>query len=148
MKKTWIVVADESMARILAWDQEQHILKPIETITNSAALADDANSRRGAFGRQVSGDGRVGNITISGSDNAQQWKGALFAERIAALLAESKQNGLFQSLRLSAAPRFLSQLREAFSTEIIDCVVEAGNKDLVHSSNEQLTRFFFERTIA
>lgn len=135
MKKTWIVVADQNMARFLSWNREQHLLLPIGAITSGAAPTNASYARHST------------NSLIS-AFNSKNDEGARFAYQLAVLLAEAKRKEQYDRLHLSAAPHFLNQLREVLSTEVIDSIVEAGNKNVVHLSSQELTQFFFERATA
>src|SRR5947209_5655748 len=52
MKSIWILVADESLARIFASHADSAPLVVVEELTDAAAHADRADLRRDAYGRR------------------------------------------------------------------------------------------------
>lgn len=132
MNKTWILVADEAIARVLA--VEGHGLAPVEEITDPDAHAAAAEMRRDAAGR------RGHNVTASAGEAALTQEARRFAARVAERLGQLHQAGRFEALRVVAAPRFLGHLRQAWSPQLAKAVQDEQDKDLVHAGTDELAR--------
>lgn len=137
-KTQWVVVADEAIARILAWPDRGHELQPVEELTDPTAHASGAELRRDAVGRRAAGVGR-GHATSSAGADEHQVEAEAFARRVAQRLAECLQQRRFDALHVVAAPRFLGLLRKAFSPQLAAAVGHELNKDLIHQRNGHIT---------
>lgn len=138
-RTTWIVVADEGLARILEIPGRDEDLVEIETLTFASARADAADLRRDAYGR------RAGSGTLSGSypttsagEDELHREAELFARRLAQWLAEKKRANRFDALKIAAAPRFLGLLRKALDPQVAEAVVEEYDKDLINLDRRTL----------
>ena len=80
MKKTWIVVADEAIARLLEVDGR--VLKPVEELTDPDAHAKASEMRNDAHGR------RGNSITTSAGEAELHQEGQRFARQVAQRLAQ------------------------------------------------------------
>lgn len=155
MKTIWVVVADEAIARILRWPGAGHELQPVEELTDPAAHAKGSELRDDAFGRRAgpagiaggsgSGRGRSGPSTATSDAglDEQHLEAEAFAGRVAQHLAEALQQARFDELQVVAAPRFLGLLRKAFAKTLARAVTVELDKDLIHSSNRDLTERLF-----
>ena len=134
MKTTWIVVADEAIARLLEKPEEGGDFVPVEELTDPGAHSREAEMRHGPHGR------RAGGATVSAGDSERHQHAKLFATRIAERLAEAQRQGRFHVLHLIAAPRMLGYLRPALSASVSATVASEQDKDLVQASAAELTR--------
>jgi protein required for attachment to host cells len=140
---TWVVVADEAIARILQWQPAEKVLSPVEELSDAAAHAKEADLRRDAAGR------RNGSVTESAADSASHLEAQRFARRVTDKLQEGAQNGRFDALRIVAAPRFLGQLRQAIEgTPLARLLGDTLDKDLVHESNQEIASRLFPQPSA
>lgn len=150
-KNTWVVVADEAIARILATSPQAGALESVEEITDPDAHAKGAEFRNDAEGRRSGGvargagqqGGAPQSVTSSAGQDDQHQEAERFARRVAAHLAEALQQNRFTDLKLAAAPRFLGLLRKALSPQVAELVSESLDKDLVHLDNQDITRRLF-----
>ncbi|RZI84684.1 MAG: host attachment protein [Rubrivivax sp.] len=155
MKKTWILVADEAIARVLYRPDNGGDLKNVEEITDAAAHASGSDLRRDAYGRR-SGSAPHGSgadsqhrlrgqssVTSSAGEDEQHQEAEQFAKRVADHLAEALQQQRFEALRIVAAPRFLGLLRKAMSPQLAGVVTEEIHKDLAHLDNHDITQRLF-----
>lgn len=143
MKTTWILVADEAIARILERPRKPGAaLAPVEELTDPDAHANESDMHRGPHGRRA-GPGGGGNATVSASDSERHQRAQLFAARVAQRLLACRREKRFDELRLVAAPRLLGYLRNELHSEVTDVVVESLDKDLIHESNTDLARRLF-----
>ena len=145
----WVLVADESRARILNWPGRGHDLEAVEELTDAAARADRADLRRDAYGRRGGGDLRMGgNTTSSASDDELHLEAAGFARRVAQWLADAQLKGRFEVLRIVAAPRFLGLLRKALPPAVAQRVTDDAPQDLVQLNQRELTVRLFSAEAA
>ncbi|RZL11119.1 MAG: host attachment protein [Rubrivivax sp.] len=155
MTTTWVVVADEAIARILQRPLAGRELESVEEMTDAAAHADGADLRRDAHGRRAgsatAGDRQnnahrltaVASVTASAGEDEQRQEAAGFARRVADRLAHAHQQRHFEELRIIAAPRFLGLLRQALNADVARAVREEIDKDLIHMSNRDITERLF-----
>ena len=137
MKRTWVVVADEAIARILERPEPGAELVPVEELTDPDAHAKESEMHRGPHGRRGS------QATVSAGDSERHQHAKLFAARIAERLAQHHRERRFEELHVVAAPRLLGYLRGAIETSVWSSVVGTLDKDLVKESNAELTRRLF-----
>jgi protein required for attachment to host cells len=141
---SWLLVADEGVARIFAKPRTGGDLEEVTQLTDEEAHAHRRDLRRDAYGRRAGADQRMGgNVTSSASDDELHREGAQFAGRVAQWLAQALQQKRYDDLRIAAAPRFLGQLRKALDKHVADLVVEEVGKDLTHANRRALTERFF-----
>lgn len=134
MKKTWILVADEAIARLLEVDDR--ILKPVEELTDPDAHAKAADMRHDARGR------RGNSVTTSAGEAELHQEAQRFAKEVAQRLAQHHQQGHFTALKVAAAPRFLGYLRQAWSPQVAASINDELDKDLVKADLDDLERRF------
>lgn len=144
MTTTWIVVADEGRARILAQPQRGAELQEMEELTDAAAHAREADLQRGPHGRRAhSGVGPVSSITTSAGADPLEREADLFARRVAEFLSQALQQQRFGALHIAAAPRFLGRLREHLSPQVQQTVAQEINKDLLQFKGRELAQRVF-----
>jgi protein required for attachment to host cells len=157
MTKSWIVVADEAIARILARSKNPDELESVEELTDPAAHAREADLNRDAQGRRAGSATHsarpntphrlrsTANATASAGESEKHLEAAGFARRVAEHLARARQAQRFDELRIIAAPRFLCELRKALTDDVAGCVKETLDKDLVHMTNDEIAGRLFPR---
>jgi len=124
-RTTWVVVADEALARIFEIAGNGEDMVEVETLTFASGRADGADLRRDAYGR------RAGSGTLSGSyptasagEDELHHEAELFARRVADWLLEKKRANRYETLKIAAAPRFLGLLRKMLDPQVAADVVE------------------------
>ena len=143
MQTNWLVVADEGVAHIYQWQGSDAHLQDVETLTHPSARAKGADLRRDAQGRRHAEGGRAGgSVTSSASLDEEHGEAMLFARRLGDRLAQGRQAGRFDRLRVAAAPRLLGLLRQSMTPEVANTVLEEVPKDLVHESRADLEKRF------
>lgn len=151
-KRTWVLVADEAIARILQKPESPGDLVPVEELTDPAAhasesdLRGDANGRRAGAAPQGSRQNSphrlrgTSSATASAGESELHMEAEQFARRVAAHLAEALQQNRFTALQVVAAPRFLGLLRKQFSPQVAGVVTDSLDKDFVHLTSDDITR--------
>jgi protein required for attachment to host cells len=154
---TWVVVADEAVARILTTTEATATLDRVEALTDPAAHAKEGElhvndggrrggrvSRDGGHGGPRTGSGST-SVTASAGDENRHLEARAFAKQVAAHLAAALQQKRYDALRIVAAPRFLGLLRSELDKAVKAVVVEELDKDLVHVADDEIARRLFER---
>jgi len=155
MKKTWILVADEAIARILERPEVGRELESVEELTDPLAHARTADLRRDAEGRRAGSathsarpttPHRVrssSNATASAGEGEQHLEAQQFAKRVADHLGDALRQRRFEELQVVAAPRFLGLLRKALGPDVAGVVTREVDKDYVHFENHDITSRLF-----
>lgn len=155
MKTTWIVVADEAIARIFQRQKPDEELQTVKELTDAAAHADSADMRRDAYGRRASGATpsrqntphhlrSTANITASAGEEEMHLEAEGFARRVAEYLADALQKQRYEELRIAAAPRFLGLLRKFLPSQVAGVVTEEIDKDLIHLQPREIADRMFQ----
>lgn len=133
MKTTWVLVADEAIARIFEQPPGGADLVPVEDLTDPDAHAREAEMRHDAHGR------RSGGATVSAADSERHQHAQLFAGRIAERLSDHHRQKRYDLLHILAAPRLLGYLRKALEPRLsADAIASVQDKDVVQESPSQL----------
>ncbi|MGE0798934.1 MAG: host attachment protein [Lautropia sp.] len=145
MTTTWVLVADEAIARILERPRNRRELVPVEELTDPDAHAKESELRHGPHGRRAGAAGGNGGsqATVSAGDSERHQHAQVFAARIAERLAQCHRERRFDALHVIAAPRLLGYLRQAFDATLSAAVVGTLDKDLVHESERDLAQRLF-----
>src|SRR5690606_13861890 len=99
MRTTWVVVADEGLARIFEIPGRNEDLVELETLTYAPARADAADLRRDAYGRRAGGGTLSGSyLTASAGEDELHREAELFARRLAQWMLEKKRAHAFEAL--------------------------------------------------
>lgn len=138
MKTTWVMVADEAIARVLQRERGRR-LAPVREFAHPAAHGRPTDVLRDAHGR------RAGNATVSAGtgDDVEHQEAEAFARELAAWLEQEAQAGRYDALHVAAAPRFLGLLRKALKHATAARVVKTHAKDWAQSSDAELVERFF-----
>jgi len=143
MKTTWILVADEAIARILEKPRNGSQLKPVEELTDPDAHAREGDLHNSPHGRRAGAGGANPQATVSASDSERHQHAKLFAARVAQRLLECRRDNRYDEIHIIAAPRLLGYLRKEFHSEVSNVIVDSLDKDLIHESNADLMQRLF-----
>lgn len=138
MKTTWVLVADEAIARILEQPAGGGALLPVEALTDPDAHAREREMHHSPHGRRAGGGQAQGTATVSAGDSERHQHAQRFAARIAERLADCHREQRFQALHILAAPRLLGYLRQALHPTVAAAVVSEQDKDVVQETPAQL----------
>jgi protein required for attachment to host cells len=152
---TWVVLADEGRARILARQDARSELEDVEELTDTAAHARQGALRRDAVGRRAgsgatadrggAGSQPIGHATTSAGEDPLDHEAERFARRLAEHLEQAQRTQRFGELHIAAAPRFLGRLRRQLPSAVKQSVVEELDKDLLQLDRRTLTQRLFPR---
>lgn len=139
MATNWVLVAENSRARLFEMDSPRGALRELEALAHP-----EGRQKTGAFdsdrpGRAFDSRGEGRHAMVRSVDPRQQ--GAMdFARRIAERLEQGRTAGAFEGLVLVAPPSFLGMLRKCFGEPLRKKVVREINKDLVSLGDEEIAR--------
>jgi protein required for attachment to host cells len=138
MKTTWVLVADEAIARILEQPRGGGALVPVEELTDPDAHARERDMHHAPHGRRAGGGKAQGTATVSAGDSERHQHAQVFAGRIAERLAECHREQRYQLLHILAAPRLLGYLRQALHPTVAAAVASEQDKNVVQETPAQL----------
>ena len=141
--KLWVLVADEAVAHVYQLPKPGAVLQPVHTLTDPDAHAQDADMRRDGHGKRAQMNVHPSNATTSAGLEETHQHAQVFAGTVAQWLAQERQAGRFDTLRVVAAPRFLGLLRKAFTPQVAGVISDDDNHDLTHMQAEELTARLF-----
>lgn len=127
MKLTWLVVADNSKARIFTVDSRMGPIEEIGSIMHEAARLHEHDMTSDAPGR---GNGNGGaRHAYQDEISAKDQENINFAKQIAHELDDARKEGKFKQVMLVAAPGFLGNLRNQLTaqTQKLACFELAKN---------------------
>ncbi len=116
MKLTWLVVADNSKARIFSVDSRRGPIEEIESIVHTEARLHEQNMTSDLPGRS-NGKGGGGGHAYQDEVSPKQQENINFARKIANQLDAARKDGKFKQIMLVAAPGFLGSLRNQLTTQ-------------------------------
>lgn len=136
-KRTWILVADSSHARIYLNGGVGKSLEPVAegTFDEPALPTRDINADKSGISFASAGEGRH-RMQPSTDPNRQAKLG--FAKRLTLFLEQAYNGQKFDRLIVVAPPGMLGDLRSAMSARIAALVYGELNKDLTHISEQEL----------
>ena len=109
MRKTWVIVADNSRARIFTAETPSSPLIEVDSIVHPEARMHDRDITSDLPGRG-SGSGGARHSYVTETD-AKDHENAGFARRIAGFLDDARKSDKFRQLIIVAAPSLLGKLR-------------------------------------
>jgi len=143
MDPTWILVADNSRARIFTVERPRGPLIEVSSHDNPDARKHERDLVSDRPGREADpgGHGR------SAFDNpsAKEESAERFARELARMLGKGHSSGKFKRLYLIAAPHFLGSLRECLENGTRRCVEKEIAKDVAHEPPEKIRKQLPER---
>ena len=116
MKLTWLVVADNSKARIFSVGSRMGPIQEIESIEHAEARLHEQNMTSDLPGRS-NGKGGVGGHAYQDEVSPKEQENINFAKTIANELDAARRNNKFKQFILVAAPGFLGNLRNQLNTK-------------------------------
>jgi len=150
-KVTWVIVADEHVARFLELPEQGNLVE-VERLTDDDARSTSAELRNDAQGRRspsVSGGigGAptlgTGTVTAPAGESEMHKEADTFARQVTERLLECFRAHRFSALRIVAAPRFLGLLRARADPAVVATITNELDKDLTYDQLDSLTRRLF-----
>jgi protein required for attachment to host cells len=132
VRKTWVVVADRSRARIFSIEKPRGALTEIEDLVHPEARAHDRDLTSDRPGR--SSDNHV----LGTAHAARDQQAHEFAREIASRLESGRNGAQFERLVLVAGPDVLGFLRKSMSSQVAKLVVREVEKNLTQQRADDI----------
>ena len=136
MKATFVVVADQSRARIFKADAPAEPLIEIETLTHTEGRLHDRDLTSDLPGR-IQGSGHIGHAFEQPTD-PKQHEADLFAHRLSHYLEEAFNAQQFEQLLIIAEPSMLGLLRNCLPERIKKTIGFELAKNITTLSPEEI----------
>lgn len=132
MDTIWVVVADQSRARIFSMRGRWGALQEVDNLVHpEGRLHDqDINADRPGRSFDTAGEGRHG---MSKQHSPKETEAIRFAANVSHRVALAHHEGTFRQLVLIAPPRFLALLREHLPDAVARCVILSEDKNLTQA---------------
>ena len=137
MSKIWVVVADESKARIFSAEKPVDPLVEIHLMSSSEANMLEQDLVSDKPGRVISGSGQGKHAVGEKSAHKEQYA-IQFAKEVSKYLDKNLHTKAFGKLTLVAAPRFLGLLRKELNKGVDEVVSLQLDKDLTMMKPEEI----------
>jgi len=144
MKLTWLVVADNSKARIFSVDSRMGSIEEIDSIEHSEARLHEQEMTSDLPGRS-NGKGGAGGHAYQDEVSPKEQENINFAKKIAAELDIARKDGKFKQVMLVAAPAFLGNLRNQLTTQTQKLACFELAKNMSHLSAKEIRKLLPER---
>lgn len=143
MKPTWLVVADNSKARIFSVESRMGPIEEIESIVHTEARLHEQDMTSDLPGRG-NGNG-VGGHAYQDEVSPKEQENINFAKKIANELDTARKENKFKQFVLVAAPEFLGKLRTEFTAQTQKLACYELAKNLSHLNAKEIRAHLPER---
>jgi len=146
MLPTWVVVADNSCARIFARDHQQKMLREIADLTRPAGRMSPAkrhNTERPGRSHDSRGENRH---AMEPQTSLQEKELNLFVKHIIEFL--DSHNKEFNDLIIVCAPKLLGLLRQHMDKSLTAKVTGEIRKDIAHLNINDISEKVFEKSLS
>jgi protein required for attachment to host cells len=137
MKTTWILVANNTHARIFSAQTPSSALQEIEVLTHDRSRLHDRDLTSDLPGK-IKNTGGIGGHAFEQPTDPKQHEADVFAHEVATHLGESLNTGAFEQLLIIADPSFLGFFRKTMSDNLKKCVRYELDKNIVTLTAEEI----------
>lgn len=138
MRKTWVIVADNSRARVFTSETPSSPLIEVDSIVHPEARMHDRDITSDLPGR---GSGTGGSRhSYETETDAKDYENLGFAKRIAGFLDEARKSDKFKQLIIVAAPSLLGNLRSGLNDQTRKLVSLELDKNLSQLSPAEIRK--------
>lgn len=140
----WILIADESRARVFTLSGDRGAVSEIEGFVHTRGRLSNRDLVSDRPGQVRTG--RLGQTMapIPPHTDPKEAEADRFAAELAKHLRAARRSGAFESLALVAAPKFLGMLRAHLDEPTTRCVVAEVSQDLTRMDGRTLRSHFRE----
>ncbi len=143
MKKTWVVAAESSRARIFMAESRVKPMQELEGLAHPMSRAKVLDINSDDAGKTFDRMGQ-GMHDMEKEVDPKKHEADLFAKEIADKLQKARATGEFEALVLVAAPEFLGMLRKHLDPNTLKSVERTVSKNLVRGDEEQIRKAALE----
>ena len=138
MRKTWVIVADNSRARIFTAETPSSALIEVDSIVHPEARMHDRDITSDLPGRG-SGSGGARHSYETETD-AKDYENVNFAKRICGFLDDARKSDKFKQLIIVAAPSLLGNLRSGLNDQTRKMVSLELDKNLSQLNPDEIRK--------
>ena len=138
MKSTYILVADNSRARIFTADAPASPLAEIEALAHTEGRLHDRDITTDLPGK-IKGEGSVGHAFEQPTD-PKKHEADVFAHRLAHYLEDAHNANKFEQLLIIAEPSFLGLLRNCLPEQVKKSVCFELDKNITTQSADDIRK--------
>ena len=138
MRKTWVVVADNSRARIFTVETPSSPLIEIDSIVHPEGRMHDRDITSDLPGRGAGSGGS--RHSYENETDAKEYENMGFAKRIAGFLDDSRKDDRCKNLVIVAAPGLLGNLRGEMNDQTRKMITLELAKNLSHLNANDIRR--------
>lgn len=135
--KKWIIVAEQSRARLFLMDGPTAALQELRVFTHPEGRAAPHDLQTDRDAQVVRGRHRESHAIEAHVDPKRQ-EAVAFAKEIVTVLEKGRLEGAYEALILVAPPEFLGVLRESLREPLKKLVVNSLDKNLVQLSGADI----------
>ncbi|WP_022947570.1 host attachment protein [Methylohalobius crimeensis] len=143
MKKTWVVAAESSRARVFLAESRVKPMREWEGMANPKARSRVLDINADNAGHVHDRMGQARHLMESEVD-PKKHEAEVFAKEIAEYLEKMRATGRFEELVLVAAPEFLGMLRKHMTPASLKLVARAVSKNLVRDDEAAIRKAALE----
>lgn len=137
MKKTWVVVAENSRARIFAMDAINLPLRELEDLTNPEGRLQQRELVSDRPGRTFNSQGTGRHSKQAPLDKNRQFS-MEFARTLSQSIEDGRMQGKFDWLVLIAPPKFLGALRQQLDKKTHRLITKEIHKNIVREDEASI----------
>ena len=138
MKKSWVIVANKSSARIFE-QKKKNSLTLVECLYNPEAKVKEADIVSDRIGSSAQSNGH-GHQSFSSKTSAKEYGEEVFAKEINDFLEKSRNKNSFKDLVVIAPPSFLGVIKKKLNKELSKQVVSYMNKDFSSKEDNEIAK--------
>lgn len=146
MTDYWVLVADQSRARLFYSDKIRTELNELETMINPDARVQESELVESERGRYVgeAGSNHRGSHAFEPATSLHKQYAQRFADELATRLEKGATERAYQRLIIVAAPEMLGLLRESLGNNSRKCLHNSVDKDLVRAKPAEILKHLSE----
>jgi protein required for attachment to host cells len=138
MKKTWVVVADSSRAKIYQMDGARGPLEEVEALVHPEARVHDQQLTSDLPGRAFDSSGMGGRHAMEPPTTPKEIEAMVFAREVCSRVKAARVNGEAENFIIAAAPSFLGLIRNTLDAATKARVTVEIDKNLVRMKPEEI----------
>ena len=136
-RKTWVLVADGSAARVLESTGRGQALTLVESFEAASPLDQLEDADRPG---RVHESHDTARHSLRPEQSIARKTAQAFGSHLADFLSQAVQQNAFESLILVASPKLLGDLKDRISKRVADRVIGTVDKDLTRESDAEIAR--------
>lgn len=134
---TWILVADESRARLFSAEAKDVVIDELGALAHVEGRAHDREFTRGARPATQARSGQGGHDLEPRTSEHDKHMHE-FAQALAELLEDGRDEHAYDKLVIVATPKLLGVLRDTISDEVARLLADSFAKNMTRCSPEQI----------